>query len=926
MSKIAKRALPILILTILALSFIPVSVFAIDFDTPATDPDHTYKGETVKVYVKDVTAGYDVELYWDKVKAWDGEAGLLNSTEAGSDGTAEIWFDVPEAVEGTHHLWILDTKTDETTSTTFTVDTYVKVSSSSGLEGDKVTVSGYGFGGEKDVAIILSSTAAIPDGTDVSGETVDQGDGSTKTFSFTLSNVPLEPGSTVLSITDGVETFTDDGDGTLTGDAGGSGTINYVTGEVEITFNAAPANGQDIDADYEYYKDTADTIYVFTTAVDSDSLGSFSKVVTIPDDTDMDYGNYYVYAFDSKGNDDDVAFTIGAVISLDIDEGPVGTVVEVRGRGFDPAEDIDAGEIVITDGVTPIACYIIDEPIDVDTDGDFKCDIVIPQVSDLDDYDTITVTPGITTATSTDFTVTGLAKIEVDPEYGVQGATATVHGYNFTTISGEDVSLELWKSDLSAKVADIDTFETDSNGEFSGTFSIPAVASDTYAIVADQADYNIDDDTEFRVGLMIVILSPSEGPTGTKVTLTGTGFTADGEWNATFGEEAIFEDMTVDSDGTISETFYVPTLDVGTYTVTVLDVDADIAVTTEFEVTYTTTVATDPVEAPNGYNVTIQGWYFTAEDLTSLEFVLYNATDDWDMTVKQFKSGSVKERDAVTNEDGNFTAWWEVPTSDTLSLGDYMINVTDGNDLFAQVAFKVVSKKVAIEPRKAEFAIGDTISFDIESSFKQEDSYIKIWDPDGNLYWKTDKFETADWIKVETLQTVPYYSQTSGGNPMILISDAPLGTWTWTWYDVDGDELDSGTFTVVAAPESVLAEQVADLETAVSSLSDDVSSLAEDVAGVKTDVAAAKAAADAAKAAASSAADAVSDIAETANSAKTAADNAASAASEAKSAAEEAKSAASGLTTLVYGAIGASLVAALAAIVSLMQISRRIAG
>ena len=46
----------------------------------------------------------------------------------------------------------------------------------------------------------------------------------------------------------------------------------------------------------------------------------------------------------------------------------------------------------------------------------------------------------------------------------------------------------------------------------------------------------------------------------------------------------------------------------------------------------------------------------------------------------------------------------------------------------------------------------------------------------------------------------------------------------------------------------------------------------------------------------------------------------------AASAAEDASSAASGLTTLVYGAIGASLIAALAAIVSLMQISRRIAG
>ena len=39
---------------------------------------------------------------------------------------------------------------------------------------------------------------------------------------------------------------------------------------------------------------------------------------------------------------------------------------------------------------------------------------------------------------------------------------------------------------------------------------------------------------------------------------------------------------------------------------------------------------------------------------------------------------------------------------------------------------------------------------------------------------------------------------------------------------------------------------------------------------------------------------------------------------------EEIRETTDGLTTLVYGAIGASLIAALAAIVSLMQISRRI--
>ena len=53
---------------------------------------------------------------------------------------------------------------------------------------------------------------------------------------------------------------------------------------------------------------------------------------------------------------------------------------------------------------------------------------------------------------------------------------------------------------------------------------------------------------------------------------------------------------------------------------------------------------------------------------------------------------------------------------------------------------------------------------------------------------------------------------------------------------------------------------------------------------------------------------------------------AADAATDVKDAVETTQRQTSGLTTLVYGAIGASLIAALAAIVSLMQISRRIAG
>ena len=87
----------------------------------------------------------------------------------------------------------------------------------------------------------------------------------------------------------------------------------------------------------------------------------------------------------------------------------------------------------------------------------------------------------------------------------------------------------------------------------------------------------------------------------------------------------------------------------------------------------------------------------------------------------------------------------------------------------------------------------------------------------------------------------------------------------------------------------------------------------------------AKSAADAATAAANAAKTAADAAGTTATAAKSAADAATAAANAAKTAAEAAKASAEGQTTLIYAAIGASLVAAIAAIVALMQISRKIA-
>lgn len=70
------------------------------------------------------------------------------------------------------------------------------------------------------------------------------GDGAFKDVSGVLGK--LEPGTVV--ITDGVETFTDNGTGVLTGDQGGSGFVEYSFGKFSLAFNTAPADAAEITA------------------------------------------------------------------------------------------------------------------------------------------------------------------------------------------------------------------------------------------------------------------------------------------------------------------------------------------------------------------------------------------------------------------------------------------------------------------------------------------------------------------------------------------------------------------------------------------------------------------------------------------------------------------------------------------------------
>ena len=575
-----------------------------------------------------------------------------------------------------------------------------------------------------------------------------------------------------------------------------------------LTGDTITLKGYGFDSDVDVTEITFDSSDLSTTpsTPSTDTTGSWQATFKVPSITDNDYT---ITAEDEEGRSASETFTIGPAITLDIDEGPVGSVVEVYGRGF--TED----GIVETFTLNGIDCGVLDlNDLNIENDGEFRFELVVPGVNQADrDYEMIVSDDGGKDA-SIYFTVTGVAEIELDPGYGPQGTRVSISGVNFAPSSDVVISVE---------GSSVKTFQTDSGGDFDGTFTFPAVSTGTHQVVAEQEDYEIDDSKSFRVGTMIVILSPSSGPSGTLVALTGTGFTPSGEWNASMNGVALFEQESISGDSTLFGMFNVPTLDPDSYTVTTTDVDEGIKVTSTFTVTQRTQLSMEPAIFPVGYNVSLEGDYFAESDV-DVEFTYYNASEDWDMDAYH-RNGAVR-----TDSDGGFLAWWEVP--DDLSEGTYTARAEDDEGLYTEFEFQIGPSIVSIESRKTSYKGGETVNFRIESSFKEEGSYIEIIDPDGVFMWKTDDLDT--WIMDGFTYTTPLYRQTAGGNWMTLEDDATEGTWTWTWYNSDDEEISSGSFEVSAESD----DQPPDDEPPDDGVSDEEpGDLLEELQKIKTEIA-----------------------------------------------------------------------------------------
>jgi hypothetical protein len=613
---------------------------------------------------------------------------------------------------------------------------------------------------------------------------------------------------------------------------------------------------------------------------DSTASGTFTSWFIVPA---VDYGTYSVTVRDNYGgfgggNETSESFEVIATVTLSPEEGPVGTVVDLSGIGFNKSSTVNIWFDVDGDHTPDI---IVKADVATDENGEFSTDFIVPTVGSTGDYD-VTVEDSKYGLITTIYAVTGLSAITLTPVAGKPATTVTVEGENFTSVADTDIKVRFG-------TILVGTFQTDETGSFTGTFGVPSLPTATYVVNASDAANFIFASKDFTVAITLATIDPDEGATGTKVTITGYGFTGSTA-NVTMDSTVVIDSVTTAALA-LGASFVVPTLAVGEYTVTVMD-NTGLTATEAFTVTETTDLLIDPVQGPKTVEISIEASYYTAEAGKALTFAIMNSTWSDTLTVSPVSPWTALETDA----EGSFEGTFIVPDID---LGDYTINATDENDLIAESSFSIVLPTVIMNSISDKYVAGGTVSFNVKSTFRYTFT-ITITDP-TDIEYVIDLANTDEYW--QTIEDWEYARPTK--TALELITDAPIGIWSWE--ATLGEVEKSGTFEVAVIPTgaeieerlTALEEQLADLTSKLEDLSDFVETdVTQDIEDVSTVVSGIQSAANAAQ----------------------------SAAEAAKTAAENASNTASNISMSVYGAMALSGIAAIAAIAAIFTLRSKVAG
>jgi len=386
--------------------------------------------------------------------------------------------------------------------------------------------------------------------------------------------------------------------------------------------------------------------------VDPDGLFSLTYIFYVPDELsdgehreDVHGGDYYLYAIYIPNNVI-VAVTgftvIDGEIELDIDEGTVGTEVEISGEGLRGNQKIivqyDVEEIEIASGDSQ-----------TDDDGNFTCTIIIPE-SEAGSH-TITVIDESGNRPEAEFSVK--PQITIDPTNQAAGELVEFSGTGFA--KREVITITLDTEKLSTTPA---TINTNHYGSFDGSFIVP------YHVSHGTSEVEVRYDTRHRAEAQLTIwggikLSPTTSPTspgyvGMKLVISGGGFIA----NATVAITYSNDDETIPvatvpagDDGYFSVNFTIPPSIAGSYAITATD-DTSTATST---FTMESQAPTTPVPLrPKVGDTAAAKAYFDWEDVTDdsgVSYTLQVASDADFTTIVLEREGLSSSEYTVAEEE-----------------------------------------------------------------------------------------------------------------------------------------------------------------------------------------------------------------------------------------------------------------------------------
>jgi len=500
--------------------------------------------------------------------------------------------------------------------------------------------------------------------------------------------------------------------------------------------------GDDIDDDVINYQ----LLGWLTVDVDGTFGGEYFDVPSKLEDGDEEIkvlgGSYYVYL--TYENDERirarVSLTVLAVgeISIDPDEGTVGTAVEITGEGFGDEEDItveyddDAISIESGDDAT-------------DNDGDFELTVLIPE-STSGEHIIKVIGEDSDVEVEAEFTVE--PEITISPASGAAGSTITVSGTGF----GDRVDfIVLFDND---EVLDK---STDRDGSFEVSFAAPSKAAGSYDIEVEDEDNN-SDKVDFTIGAAALNINPANGFVGIEVTVSGSGFQANKAVPVKFDNDTVTT-ATTNTNGEFTATFKVPVRAAGTYKVTASDgintLESDFSISTSASINPETS-ASSPGHI--GTELTVSGVGFTPDRTATVTY------DGKEVTTTPVKP------------DGTFSATFKVPVS---KGGEYTITATD---VINSKSFTFVMESTAPPiPRPLKPEMG--IKAEALTYFDWED----VTDPSGVTYTlqiATDEsFSRSSIVLEKTGLTKSEYTITEEEKLESVGEDEP---YYWHVHAIDG--------------------------------------------------------------------------------------------------------------------------------------------